>query len=128
MLTVWALFDDAAASYCGKAIGIGKLFFDMSIGFVLPKGSPLTAALTEAALSLKQTNELKTLDRLPGSGCAFDSESSPTITLRHMLLFFCIGYAMLLFFLGLSFVLIYRARRRNNKVHKEKIEYGPDEC
>jgi hypothetical protein len=51
----------ADGEYCGKLAAVGDSFFQTSVGFVLPKNSPYTDAMSSATLVLRE------LDLIPSS-------------------------------------------------------------
>jgi hypothetical protein len=49
---------EANERHCGKLITVGKLFFETTVAFVLPKGSNLTDTISMETLRLREEKQL----------------------------------------------------------------------
>lgn len=88
-----------ASKFCNKLSIVGKQFYYVSSGFVLPKGSNLTTHMSAATLRLQQENRLPSAVEYATQSQARMCEGVKVtkISLRRLSAFFLVAFGTLLF-------------------------------
>lgn len=88
------VLDAVVGRHCGKLLQTGQPFFEGSVSFVLPRGSPWTDKLSNATLQLKVEGALPSLQEYFENKDKCTLQNDPTLTFQKLRIFFFVSYAV----------------------------------
>jgi hypothetical protein len=86
------ILSQTSNRYCGKLTPVGDPFFETSVGFLLPLGSPWTKNLSRGTLFLLEENKLQTSEQYANSISKCLSVTDTTLQWSKLKVFFYLAF------------------------------------